>query len=61
MVLTKLPPVSPYTHAVRTTQDRSGSSRRTARSPASLVRPYAERGPIGASTSYGVVASPAKT
>ena len=31
---------------MRTTQDRSGSSSRTARSPASLVRPYAEVGPV---------------
>ena len=61
MVRTKLLPLAPYTQAVRTTQDRSGSSSRTARSPASLVRPYADRGPTGASTWYGLPASPAKT
>jgi hypothetical protein len=58
--LTKLPPDAPYTQAVRTTYEASGSSSRTAGSPASFVRPYAERGPVVSLTSYGSVASPAK-
>ena len=39
----------------------SGAAARTACSPAALVRPYADRGPSGASSSYGVRAVPSKT
>ena len=53
MVVTKLRPCAPYSQAVRTTYPASGSSRRTARSPASLLRPYALIGAVGASSGYG--------
>ncbi len=46
IVATKSVPLPVYTHAVRT-MCASGSTARIASSPASLVRPYAVRGPVG--------------
>src|SRR5262249_37423505 len=60
IVLTKLPPAAPYTQAVRTTHASTGESS-TARSPASLLAPYTEAGPVGASTGYGSPAVPGNT
>jgi len=61
MVLTKFGPLAPYSQLVRTTKPVSGASSRTACSPASLVRPYTERGLVGAFTGYGATAVPSKT
>ena len=60
MVSTKFFPCGPNSHAVRTIALRPPAAA-MACSPASLERPYAPCGPVGASSGYGSVAVPSNT